>query len=44
MVSGTPSPKTSGAYIASARTGGSLNSPALFRRTVYSTRHWPRGT
>ena len=38
------SPKISGAYIASTRAGGNSNVPTLFRRTVYSTLHWPCGT
>ena len=38
------SPNISGAYIASTRLGGSENSPALFRRTVYSILMTPLGT
>src|SRR5471030_2879253 len=37
-------PNISGLYIASTRVGGRLNWPALFRRTVYSTLHFPFGT
>ena len=37
------SPNISGAYSASARVGGRANSPALFRRTVYSTLVVPAG-
>ena len=38
------SPKISGAYIASTRAGGNSKAPALFKRMVYSTLHWPCGT
>ena len=37
------SPNISGAYKASARVGGSAKSPALFRRSVYSTTLVPLG-
>ena len=37
------SPKTSGAYRASTRVGGSAKWPALFRRSVYSMRKRPFG-
>ena len=37
------SPNISGAYSASTRVGGSAKSPALFSRTVYSTRVLPLG-
>ncbi len=36
-------PNISGAYSASTRLGGSAKSPALFRRTVYSTVTVPWG-
>ncbi|MNM44696.1 hypothetical protein D3C81_555990 [compost metagenome] len=38
------SPNISGEYMASMRVAGRLKSPALFRRTVYSTLHVPFGT
>lgn len=38
------SPNTSGAYIASTRVAGRAKSPALLRRTVYSTEKLPLGT
>lgn len=38
------SPKTSGAYIASTLVAGRAKSPALLRRTVYSTEKLPLGT
>ena len=38
------SPNISGAYSASTRVAGSRNSPGLFRRTLYSTLHFPFGT
>ena len=38
------SPNISGEYRASTLVGGRLNSPTLFKRTVYSTTHFPFGT